>query len=161
MFWNWVRREYFGEEDAGDDDEFDEDEGKLGVEHFAHLNYYGERYQASLLTSSSLAKSSSQYLKTVEAMRCTFCFFSTSIICICFFIATNRSFSCFSSRLLLSASYTLLLPRSIALILSSLRLWVSEFIFSCPFVSCCKILFFSEAAVPIVCVSPFLPTRLL
>jgi hypothetical protein len=26
MFWNWVRGEYFGEEDAGDDDEFDEDE---------------------------------------------------------------------------------------------------------------------------------------
>ena len=115
------------------------------------LSYY--KYHSWSFISSNFPKSYSQYLNIVEATRCTFCFFRTSMSCICFFIAKNKSFICFYSLFpAYELSYPLCPPLSIALAFSSFNVCVSPFNFSCPFVSCCKTLLLSPFAVAAVCI---------
>jgi len=104
--------------------------------------------QLSRFISSNLEKSYSQYLNTVDATKCTFCFFNTSIICICFLIPINKSFICLSSLFVVSAISSERWPFFyIAFIFKSFRFWVNPFSLIWPFVSCCNTLFLSLLAV--------------
>lgn len=109
------------------------------------------KYHCWPFISKSRLKSSSQYLKIVEAIRWTFCFFSTSISCICFLIAANRSLICFSSLFPASdISSWWETPFSMARTFNSFKVWVRLFIFNWPFVSCWRTLFFWLFMVPMV-----------
>ncbi len=102
--------------------------------------------------SSTYSKSSSQYLKTVDAITWTFCLFRISTKASCFLIALNSSATIFSSFFVSSPIFyfPLAVCCSISLTFKSLSVWFSVFIFIWPLVRVDKTFLLSELNVEIV-----------
>jgi hypothetical protein len=102
--------------------------------------------------SSTCSNSYSQYLKTVDAITCTFCRFRISTKASCFLIALKSSATIFSSFFVSSPIFyfPLAVCCSISFTFKSLSVWLSVFILIWPLVRVDRTFLLSELKVEMV-----------